>query len=106
MFLVCRPLTSCCNSLGPIIGGFVYQYLGWRWIDWVVLICSGVSLSLMILVKETYAPALLRKRTREQQRATGDRRWWCRFDHQETGLQVLRTNLVRPLRMVVFEPIW
>jgi hypothetical protein len=60
----------------------------------------------MILVKETYAPALLRKRTREKQRATGDRRWWCRFDHRETGLQVLKTNLVRPLRMVVTEPIW
>ncbi|OGE47804.1 hypothetical protein PENARI_c036G12189 [Penicillium arizonense] len=79
--------------LGPIIGGFICQYLGWRWIDWVVLICSGISLSLMILVKETYAPALLRNRTREKQRATGDRRWWCRFDHRETGLQVLKTNL-------------
>ncbi|KAJ5203634.1 uncharacterized protein N7498_004513 [Penicillium cinerascens] len=91
--------------LGPIIGGFVYQYLGWRWINWLVLICSGVSLVLMSLVKETYAPALLRKRTKKLQKETGDQRWWCRFDHEETGFQVLRTNLVRPFRMIVFEPI-
>ncbi|KAJ5608711.1 hypothetical protein N7528_009278 [Penicillium herquei] len=91
--------------LGPIIGGFVYQYLGWRWINWVVLICSGVSFVLMFLVKETYTPALLRQRTQKRQQETGDQRWWCRFDHEETGLQILQTNLIRPLRMTVSEPI-
>lgn len=60
----------------------------------------------MFLVKETYAPALLRKRTKKIQKETGDQRWWCRFDHEETGFQVIRTNLVRPFRMIVFEPIW
>ncbi|OQE77396.1 hypothetical protein PENNAL_c0062G10490 [Penicillium nalgiovense] len=84
--------------LGPIIGGFVYQYLGWRWLNWLVLICSGISLCLMFLVKETYSPALLRQKTKKRQKLTGDRRWWCRFDHEETGLQVLKTNLIRPLR--------
>lgn len=92
--------------LGPIIGGFVYQYLGWRWIDWLVLICSGVSLLLMFSVQETYAPALLRKRRKKIQDETGDQRWWCRYDHQETGIQVIRTNLIRPIRMIVAEPIW
>ncbi|KAJ5638152.1 hypothetical protein N7490_008031 [Penicillium lividum] len=91
--------------LGPIIGGFVYQYLGWRWINWLVLICSAVSFALMFLVKETYAPALLRQRTRKRQKETGDDRWWCRYDHQETGFQIVKTNMIRPLRMLVLEPI-
>ncbi|KAJ5243767.1 hypothetical protein N7489_003863 [Penicillium chrysogenum] len=91
--------------LGPIIGGFVYQYLGWRWLNWLVLICSGISLCLMFPVKETYSPALLRQKTIKRQKMTGDRRWWCRFDHEEAGLQVLKTNLIRPLRMAVLEPI-
>ncbi|KAJ5092652.1 hypothetical protein NUU61_007522 [Penicillium alfredii] len=91
--------------LGPIIGGFVYQYLGWRWINWVVLICTGVSFLLMVLVQETYAPALLRRKTKIKQTQTGDRRWWCRFDHDETGLRILKTNLTRPVRMIVSEPI-
>lgn len=29
--------------VGPLVGGFVFQYLGWRWTDWVVMIGSGVS---------------------------------------------------------------
>lgn len=91
---------------GPIIGGFIYQYLGWRWINWIVLICTGVSLILMFLVKETYAPALLRQRTNKVQKDTSDMRWWCRFDYEQTGLQILKANLIRPVRMIFFEPIW
>ncbi|KAJ5110252.1 hypothetical protein N7532_002897, partial [Penicillium argentinense] len=91
--------------LGPIIGGFVYQYLGWRWINWLVLICTGLSLSLMFIVKETYAPALLRKRTEKLKQETGDLRLWCRYDHEESGFQMLKTNLIRPVRMIVSEPI-
>jgi hypothetical protein len=61
---------------------------------------------LMFLVKETYAPALLRRRTKNLQQETGDLRWWCQFDHEQTGLQMLKTNLIRPVRMILFEPIW
>ncbi len=25
---------------GPLIGGFVYEYLGWRWTNWLVVILS------------------------------------------------------------------
>ncbi|KAJ6003204.1 hypothetical protein N7451_005751 [Penicillium sp. IBT 35674x] len=97
------PVLGCFE--GPIIGGFIYQYLGWRWINWLVLICSGVSFVLMFLVKETYAPALLRQRTRRIQKETNDERWWCRYDHEETGFQIVKTNMIRPLRMAVLEPI-
>jgi hypothetical protein len=60
----------------------------------------------MFIVKETYAPALLRKRTEKLKQETGDLRLWCRYDHEESGFQMLRTNLVRPVRMIVSEPIW
>lgn len=33
---------------GPIIGGFVFQYLGWRWTNWIVLIIGGVVLAVMV----------------------------------------------------------
>ncbi|KAJ5919297.1 hypothetical protein N7466_010240 [Penicillium verhagenii] len=91
--------------LGPIIGGFVYQYLGWRWTNWLVLILSGISFVLMFLVKETYTPALLRQRTKRRQQETGNYKWWCRYDHKEAGFQILKTNMIRPLRMAVLEPI-
>ena len=100
-------LTSAnCQFTGPIIGGFVYQYLGWRWLNWVALVCSGASLILMFAVGETYAPALLRRRTIIERKKTGDSRWWCCFDHHESGLGVLRVNMSRPVEMMVLEPIW
>lgn len=61
---------------------------------------------LMLLVKETYAPALLRQRTKRRREETRDRRWWCQWDHQETGLQIVKSNMIRPVRMIVGEPIW
>ncbi|KAE8372014.1 major facilitator superfamily domain-containing protein, partial [Aspergillus bertholletiae] len=93
--------------LGPIIGGFVYQYLGWRWINWIVLICSGASTVCLALVKETYAPVLLKRRRKAKQMQTGDMRWWTRYDTQaDQGIwEKLRTSLSRPLTMALFEPI-
>lgn len=94
------------HHIGPITGGFIFQYLGWRWINWIILICTGASLILMFSVEETYAPALLRQRTKKLQKETGDPRWWCQFDHKQTGLQILKTNMIRPVRMIFLEPIW
>ncbi|KAE8395429.1 major facilitator superfamily domain-containing protein [Aspergillus alliaceus] len=30
-------------AIGPVIGGFVYAGLGWRWDDWLTMILSGAS---------------------------------------------------------------
>ncbi|PKX88823.1 MFS transporter [Aspergillus novofumigatus IBT 16806] len=91
--------------LGPIIGGFVYQYLGWRWTNWVVLVCAGVSLVALAFSKETYAPAILRAKTQKKQKETEDLRWWSRHDTSHNGWKLLRMNLARPFSMAVFEPI-
>ncbi|KAE8150692.1 major facilitator superfamily domain-containing protein [Aspergillus avenaceus] len=93
--------------LGPIIGGFVYQYLGWRWINWIVLICGGVSTVCLVLIKETYAPVLLKQRRKAKQTETGDMRWWTRYDDQgqDSAWMRLQTSLQRPLIMAISEPI-
>lgn len=46
---------------GPIIGGFVFQYLGWRWTNLIVLIIGSMVLVLIATVKETYASVILKR---------------------------------------------
>ncbi|KAJ5749412.1 major facilitator superfamily domain-containing protein [Penicillium manginii] len=90
---------------GPIIGGFVYQYLGWRWTNWIVLIIGGAVLALMCCIKETYAPVILRKRAATLRKETGDSKWWTRYDGGEKVSNRLKTGLRRPFIMLMTEPI-
>lgn len=92
--------------IGPVVGGFVFQYLGWRWTNWVVVICAGVAWVMVVLLPETYAPALLRRRAARKRKETGDSRWWSRYDEKEAFLPLLKINLSRPFILTVTEPIW
>lgn len=91
--------------IGPVVGGFVFQYLGWRWTNWVVVIVSGVAWVLVALVPETYAPSLLRKRAKKVRKDTGDDGWWSRYDDKQSFFELLKVNLSRPFILTVTEPI-
>ncbi|KAJ3542439.1 hypothetical protein NM208_g4099 [Fusarium decemcellulare] len=59
-------------AIGPIVGGFLGQTEGWRWLHGVMAIFTGVLLILgALLVPETYAPFLLRRRAKMLSKATG-----------------------------------
>ncbi|KAG9234241.1 major facilitator superfamily domain-containing protein [Amylocarpus encephaloides] len=91
---------------GPLIGGFVAQYLGWRWTNWLVMIFAGVAWILCSLVKETYAPVILKRKAAKMRKVTGDDRWWCRYDNNHMGLiGILKVNLSRPFVLSFTEPI-
>jgi len=95
--------------LGPIIGGFVYQGAGWRWINWVVLIAAVVLFATSFAIPETYAPALIRQKAERKRKETGDDRYRSRFCHKDGGSTLwplVKTNLKRPLAMLFTEPIW
>ncbi|KAF2234076.1 MFS multidrug transporter [Viridothelium virens] len=91
--------------VGPLIGGWIFQYAGWRWLNWVVMIAGGVGFCFLLFVKETYAPTILRRRARLRRQETQDPRWWSRYDEKKSALQLLKVNLSRPFVMAVTEPI-
>ncbi|PHH60336.1 hypothetical protein CDD81_1821 [Ophiocordyceps australis] len=90
---------------GPIIGGFVFQSMGWRWANWMVLVIAAFTFVLMLTVKETYPPAILKRKAARQRRQTQDPRWWCQYDQRVSTLHLLRVNLSRPLILFITEPI-
>ncbi|KAL2268390.1 hypothetical protein VTJ83DRAFT_3236 [Remersonia thermophila] len=90
---------------GPLIGGYVGEGLGWRWANWLALILSGVAFVMVALVKETYAPALLKRKAERLRKETGEERWWCRHDQRVSTAALLRANLSRPFVLAATEPI-
>ncbi|KAM5378796.1 hypothetical protein ACJZ2D_004269 [Fusarium nematophilum] len=95
-------------ALGPIAGGFLGAAGGWRWIQGLMAIFTGVSLVLCsICVPETYAPVLLRRRAAKLSKITG-KAYVSSLDahrrRQSVG-QVLRRALLRPWVLLFREPI-
>lgn len=90
---------------GPVIGGFIYQYLGWRWTNWIVLILAVISWVMTASISETYAPAILKAKAAEMRQTHNDDRYWCRYDEQKTLSQILKTNFSRPFILMATEPI-
>ncbi|XXH01539.1 hypothetical protein Hte_007899 [Hypoxylon texense] len=90
---------------GPVIGGFVYQYLGWRWDNWLVLILAGAGTICMSLTKETYAPIILQKKAARRRKEEDDERWWCRYDEKLSTAALMKINLLRPFVLAFTEPI-
>ncbi|KIW69759.1 hypothetical protein PV04_05617 [Phialophora macrospora] len=91
--------------VGPTIGGFVTEYLGWRWTNWVVMIWGGVSLVFLVLLGETYAPVLLQRRATKLREQNDDERYWSRYDIRVGFWELMRINLKRPFVMALTEPI-
>ncbi|KAJ4405433.1 hypothetical protein N0V82_010319 [Gnomoniopsis sp. IMI 355080] len=91
---------------GPLIGGFVYQYLGWRWDMWLVLILAGVANVLMFTVKETYIPAILKDKSAKLRKEHDDDRYWCEYDDAvRSTAELMKINLSRPFVLSATEPI-
>lgn len=94
-------------TFGPLIGGFSTQYLGWRWTNWIVMMISGVAFVFMCILKETYAPTLLKKKANLRRKEENDDRYWSRYDEKKSSfLALLKVNLSRPFVMIFTEPIW
>ena len=62
--------------IGPVGGGFLANARGWRWVFWLVAIAGGaVTVAMMLVCRETYAPLLLlRRKLQRLRRETGNPR--------------------------------
>lgn len=60
-------------AIGPLVGGFLADACGWRWLYWIQLIASFVVWVLITFtVPETYAPTILLRRAKKMRKETGN----------------------------------
>jgi MFS family permease len=84
----------------------VSQNVGWPWTFWVVSIFDAVLLIFYSLVlRESYAPALLAKEAKHLRKTTG-RNYQTKFERMHpTFRKKISVSVVRPLKLLVTRPI-
>ncbi|KAL6251814.1 hypothetical protein RBB50_002024 [Rhinocladiella similis] len=95
-------------SLGPIVGGFIAETVGWRWVEGVMaLYCGSCWIIGSLTLPETYAPVILGRRAQELSKRTG-KVYVSAIEHRQgkvTPATAFQKALVRPWALLFLEPI-
>ncbi|KAG9629191.1 MFS transporter, partial [Aureobasidium melanogenum] len=95
-------------AIGPLVGGFLGENEGWRWVQGLLAIFAGILWILgSLIVPETYAPVLLRRRAEALSKRTG-MVYQTKFDAERgpvSAKQMVSTVLIRPWILLFTEPI-
>ncbi|OGM39337.1 hypothetical protein ABOM_012039 [Aspergillus bombycis] len=96
-------------ALGPICGGFLAMKKGWRWVEGMTCVFSGVVwIFAGLLVPETYAPVIFRARARSLSKSTG-KAFASKIELKRTerpsSAETFHTALFRPWVLLIREPI-
>ncbi|KAH8701967.1 putative MFS multidrug transporter [Talaromyces proteolyticus] len=94
-------------AIGPLVGGFLYDAAGWRWLYWIQLILAGVAWAMITFtVPETYTPMLLKERAKKLRKSENDSSYVTEqeLDSRPTA-EKLRIFLLRPFQLLFLEPI-
>ncbi|OAP64666.1 hypothetical protein AYL99_00638 [Fonsecaea erecta] len=59
-------------TIGPVVGGFIAETVGWRWVEGVMAIFTGLLWIFgALVIPETYAPVILSRRAKALTKRTG-----------------------------------
>ncbi|KAI0999530.1 MFS transporter [Podosphaera aphanis] len=91
--------------VSPIIGGYIAQDLGWRWLFWIMAILSGsFGLLGVFFLKETYPPVILQRKAARSAKETGNMELRSRLSDNLAAHQTFLRAALRPMRLLFFSP--
>lgn len=92
--------------VGPIIGGYVTEVAGWRWMFWVISIAIGVvAIIAFFILRETYPPVLLERKAIKLRRETNNPLYRSKLASQATARDHITRSIMRPSKMLICSPI-
>ncbi|KAK8013883.1 major facilitator superfamily transporter [Apiospora arundinis] len=92
--------------VGPIIGGYVADVAGWRWMFWIMAMVVGVvTVFAYFVLEETYPPVLLERKAARLRKETGNPNFKSRLALDLTPGQLFARSILRPTKMLLCCPI-
>lgn len=92
------------STLGPVIGGAIFEFLSWRWIGYIQLIYYGVFFPIYcVVIRETRGPVILRRRAKKIRKETGSKSYTREELDNTSLLEILTTSIKRPMYMLCTE---
>ncbi|KAF8535122.1 putative MFS multidrug transporter [Trichophaea hybrida] len=92
--------------IGPVVGGFLTEARGWRWVFYLLAICSGtVTIITFFFLKETYAPAILEAKAKRLRKSTGNLKLRAKFTIPLSPKEHFSNALARPFKVLFMSPI-
>lgn len=93
--------------LGPLFGGWISYKTGqWRWIYWVLFIIVGTIFLLTLIMPETLAPVMLKRKAAKFNKANKTNIYITEYQLHHVPLSItLRTAMIRPFILMFKEPI-
>lgn len=96
-------------AMGPVVGEFTTknETLGWRWTAWFTMIMAAVFfVPSIFIVPETLAPVILQRRAARLRTETRNWALHSKLDEDPVTFHaLLRKYLLKPMKMIVQEPI-
>ncbi|KAN0064196.1 hypothetical protein ACQY0O_003363 [Thecaphora frezii] len=91
----------------PLYCGYVDEKLGWRWIQRIHIIFSGVIFfGEVLFLKESRGSAILTRRAKKLRKETGDQRFRSEGELERNSLaQMFRESSVRAIYLLIHEPV-
>lgn len=82
------------------MGGFISQYLGWRWAYWIMIIATvPLNILMFLFMQESNHPTILEKKTRRLRKELNRDDLRSQLEMELPPREVLARSLVRPIKV-------
>lgn len=93
-------------ALAPIMGGYMTEYISWRWVFWTTSIfAAAVQVASFALLRETHHPTILKNKAKALRKKTGNPKLRTKWEGPDHSMKkILMKSLIRPFIMLTTQP--